>query len=86
MTHAQFWASTPGEIIELYDGYLWRDEQQWLKTSWLACNIMYSNGRMKRAPDPVKMLGKLIRQPKKSALTREQQKNELESLRQLIDG
>ena len=88
LNHAQFWRSTPGELLELYEGFQWRDEHDWLKKSWQASQIMNSVGRSKKPANPLKMLNGIIRKHTKDrpAMTKAEQINELSKLKAEIDG
>lgn len=80
MDHARFFASTPREIVELHEGYVWREEQAWEKQAWLAEQIINVSG--KSVKRPVNRWALLGRQPpgSKKPQTREAQLFELAEL------
>lgn len=88
LNHAQFWRITPAELLELYDGYQWRNDQEWIKRAWQTANIMNSTGKLKKPADPMKMLKGIIKtnHSEKPPLSKAEQSEELRKLKRDIDG
>lgn len=60
----QFYALTPGEFIELVEGYNWREKREREKSAWIASII--ANAKFYRRPVSVrKLLGGADRAPVK---------------------
>jgi hypothetical protein len=82
MNHAQFWSATPLEVIELHEGYAWREEQTWDKIAWLAEQIINVSGKsVKRPVSRWALLGK--KPPGKAATGPKGRESQLLDLAQL---
>lgn len=74
----EFWPLTPGEFLELLDGYKWRKEQEDRRLVELAWMTAYLH-RVRKMPSLSRLLKNKKAEPKK--LSQEERRREWEALR-----
>lgn len=73
----QFYALTPGEFMELVDGYNWREKREREKSAWVASIV--ANAKFYKRPTSMrKLLGGADRSPVK--MTPEERRQEWQAL------
>jgi hypothetical protein len=75
----EFWSLTPGEFMELVEGYKWRNERDWEKVAQLAAWITAPH--LKKPTTARKLLGKDKDKKARRKVSSNEKRDELASLK-----